>query len=160
MSSPNPSPSTEPSAAPARFGLAGRLAAFAVGSKLTPIAVIASILLGLFAVLQLPREEEPQIKVPMVDVIVAMPGATPAEVENRVTRPMEKLLWEIPDVEYLYSTSSPGQSMVIVRFLVGTDIEAANSTAAATALTYYANSASLETYLVPSVPSVPSNTHR
>ena len=125
MSSPNPSPSTEPSAAPARFGLAGRLAAFAVGSKLTPIAVIASILLGLFAVLQLPREEEPQIKVPMVDVIVAMPGATPAEVENRVTRPMEKLLWEIPGVEYLYSTSSPGQSMVIVRFLVGTDIEAA-----------------------------------
>jgi len=125
VSSPNPSPSTEPSAAPARFGLAGRLAAFAVGSKLTPIAVIASILLGLFAVLQLPREEEPQIKVPMVDVIVAMPGATPAEVENRVTRPMEKLLWEIPGVEYLYSTSSPGQSMVIVRFLVGTDIEAA-----------------------------------
>jgi multidrug efflux pump subunit AcrB len=96
-----------------------------VGSKLTPIAIIASILLGIFAVLQLPREEEPQIKVPMVDVLVAMPGATPTEVENRVTRPMEKLLWEIPGVEYLYSTSSPGQSMVIVRFKVGTDIEAA-----------------------------------
>ncbi len=125
MSSASPLPSTTPETAPARLGLAGRLAAFAVGSKLTPIAVIASILLGLFAVLQLPREEEPQIKVPMVDVIVAMPGATPAEVENRVTRPMEKLLWEIPGVEYLYSTSSPGQSLVIVRFLVGTDIEAA-----------------------------------
>ena len=123
FSGPSPGPSPDP--IPPRFGLAGRLAAFAVGSKLTPIAVIASILLGLFAVLQLPREEEPQIKVPMVDVIVAMPGATPAEVENRVTRPMEKLLWEIPGVEYLYSTSSPGQSMVIVRFLVGTDIEAA-----------------------------------
>ena len=108
-----------------RFGLAGRLAALAVSSKLTPIAVIASMLLGLFAVLQLPREEEPQIKVPMVDVLVAMPGATPTEVENRVTLPMEKLLWEIPGVEYLYSTSSPGQAMVIVRFLVGTDIEAA-----------------------------------
>lgn len=106
-------------------GLAGRLAAFFIDSKLTPIAVIASILLGLFAVLMLPREEEPQIKVPMVDVLVSMPGATPAEVENRITRPMEKLLWEIPGVEYLYSTSGPGQSLVIVRFLVGTDIEAA-----------------------------------
>ncbi len=122
------SPETEnspaASAAP-RFGLAGRLASTFVTSKLTPIAVIASILLGLFAVWQLPREEEPQIKVPMIDVHVAMPGATAAEVENRVTRPMEKLLWEIPGVEYLYSTSSPGGAMVIVRFMVGTDIEAA-----------------------------------
>lgn len=106
-------------------GLAGRLAAYFIDSKLTPIAVIASILLGLFAVLMLPREEEPQIKVPMVDVFVAMPGASPAEVENRLTRPMEKLLWEIPGVEYLYATSSPGQALVIVRFVVGTDIEAA-----------------------------------
>jgi multidrug efflux pump subunit AcrB len=113
-----------PSPAP-RFGLAGRLAAFAVSSKLTPIAVIASMILGVFAVLMLPREEEPQIKVPMVDVIVTMTGATPAEVENRVTLPMEKLLWEIPGVEYVYSTSSPGQSMIVVRFKVGTDIEGA-----------------------------------
>src|SRR5690606_17801289 len=104
-------------------GFAGRLAALFIDAKLTPIVVIASILLGLFAVLMLPREEEPQIKVPMVDVMVGMPGASAAEVENRVTRPMEKLLWEVPGVEYLYSTSSPGSSMVIVRFLVGTDIE-------------------------------------
>jgi multidrug efflux pump subunit AcrB len=120
--------STEPADSaptPPRFGIAGRLASTFVTSKLTPIAVIASILLGLFAVWQLPREEEPQIKVPMIDVHVAMPGATAAEVENRVTRPMEKLLWEIPGVEYLYSTSSPGGAMVIVRFVVGTDIEAA-----------------------------------
>src|SRR5690606_16551748 len=110
---------------PARPGIAGRIAGMFVASKLTPIAVIASILLGFFAVLMLPREEEPQIKVPMVDVLVAMPGATAAEVENRVTRPMEKLLWEIPEVEYLYSTSSPGSSMVIVRYRVGTDIEEA-----------------------------------
>lgn len=106
-------------------GAAGRLAAFFINSKLTPIAVIASILLGLFAVFMLPREEEPQIKVPMIDVLIAMPGATSAEVENRVTRPVEKLLWEIPGVEYLYSTSSPGNSMIIVRYKVGTDIEAA-----------------------------------
>lgn len=107
------------------FGFAGRLAALFINSKLTLIAVIASILLGAFAVLQLPREEEPQIKVPMIDVFVSMPGASPEEVENRVTRPLEKLLWEIPDVEYLYSTSNPGQSMVIVRFVVGTDLETA-----------------------------------
>ncbi|GAB1490039.1 efflux RND transporter permease subunit [Opitutaceae bacterium] len=113
-------------ATPAKpHGLAGRLAAYFVESKLTPIAIIVSIALGLFSVLMLPREEEPQIKVPMVDVIVAMSGASPQEIENRVTRPMEKLLWEIPGVEYLYSTSSPGQSLVIVRFKVGTEIEAA-----------------------------------
>ncbi len=110
---------------PARPGIAGRIAGYFVNSKLTPIAIIASILLGFFAVLMLPREEEPQIKVPMIDVLVAMPGATAAEVENRVTRPMEKLLWEIPGVEYLYSTSSPGDALVIVRFQVGSDIEAA-----------------------------------
>jgi len=109
----------------AKPGLAGRLAGTFAQSKLTPIAVIASILLGLFAVLMLPREEEPQIKVPMIDVFVGMPGASAAEVENRVTRPMEKLLWEIPGVEYLYSTSSPAGALVIVRFKVGTDIEAA-----------------------------------
>ena len=101
------------------------MAALFIDSKLTVIAVIASILMGLFAVIQLPREEEPQIKVPMIDVFVSMQGATPSEVENRVTRPMEKLLWEIPDVEYLYSTSSPGAAMSVVRFKVGTDLEAA-----------------------------------
>ena len=110
---------------PKKYGLAGRLASFFIDSKLTPIAIAASVLLGLFAVLMLPREEEPQIKVPMVDVMVSMSGATAAEVENRVTRPMEKLLWEIPGVEYLYSTSNPGGCVVIVRYKVGTNIEAA-----------------------------------
>jgi multidrug efflux pump subunit AcrB len=67
----------------------------------------------------LPREEEPQIVVPMIDVFVEMPGASAQEVEQRVTRPLEKLLWEIPGVEYIYSTSSEGRSLVIVRFEVG-----------------------------------------
>jgi multidrug efflux pump subunit AcrB len=106
-------------------GIAGRIAGLFAVSKLTPIAVIASILLGVFAVLMLPREEEPQIKVPIVDVFVSMPGASPQEVENRVTRPMEKLLWEVAGVEYLYSTSQDGGAVVIVRFKVGTDAEAA-----------------------------------
>jgi multidrug efflux pump subunit AcrB len=99
--------------------MAGRLAAASVNSRLTPLVIVASIGLGLLAVVALPREEEPQIVVPMIDVLVEMPGATPAEVEQRVTRPLEKLLWEIPGVEYLYSTSSPGLSMVVVRFYVG-----------------------------------------
>jgi multidrug efflux pump subunit AcrB len=110
---------------PARYGFAGRMASLFIDSKLTPIIVVASLLLGVFAVLMLPREEEPQIKVPMIDVMVAMPGATAHEIENRVTRPMEKLLWEIPGVEYLYSTAKPGADLTIVRFKVGTDPEAA-----------------------------------
>jgi len=73
----------------------------------------------------LPREEEPQIKVPMIDVMSSMPGATPAEVEQRLTIPMEKLLYEVPGVEYIYSTSMAGQSLLVVRFLVGEDPETA-----------------------------------
>jgi len=106
-------------------GAAGRLAGAFIHSKLTPLVIIGSLALGLLAVLALPREEEPQIIVPMIDVFVSMPGASPTEVEQRVTRPMEKLLWEVPGVEYLYSTSSPGQSMVVVRFVVGEDEERA-----------------------------------
>ena len=106
-------------------GAAGRLAAAFIHSKLTPLVIVASLLLGVYAVFALPREEEPQIIVPMIDVFVTMPGASPSEVEQRVTRPLEKLLWEIPGVEYVYSTSSPGRAMVIVRFLVGEDEERA-----------------------------------
>src|SRR6186713_428877 len=109
----------------ATYGVAGRLAAAFVNSKLTPLFIVASMSLGGLAVVALPREEEPQIIVPMVDVFVEMPGASPADVEQRVTRPMEKLLWEIPGVEYVYSTSSPGRSMVVVRFTVGEPEEAA-----------------------------------
>jgi multidrug efflux pump subunit AcrB len=108
---------------PRKLGPAGKLARAWIGSKLTPLVIAGSVLLGLFAVWKLPREEEPQIIVPMVDVSVQMPGASAREVEERVTKPMEKLLWEIPGVEYIYSTSSPGRSMAIVRFLVGQDEE-------------------------------------
>jgi multidrug efflux pump subunit AcrB len=118
-----PAPSTGD--ATPKYGFTGRLAALFIDSRLTPIVIAASILLGAFSVLMLPREEEPQIKVPMVDVIVSMPGSTAAEVENRMTRPMEKLLWEIPGVEYLYSTSNPGNAMTVVRFVVGTNLEEA-----------------------------------
>ena len=104
---------------------AGRLAAAFAGSKLTPLFVVASLLLGVSALIKFPREEEPQIIVPLIDVFVEMPGASAREVEERITRPMEKLLWEIPGVEYIYSTSSPGMSMAVVRFFVGEDEEKA-----------------------------------
>ena len=105
------------------LGPAGRFAQAWISSKLTPLLICAALLIGAFAVWKLPREEEPQIIVPMIDVFVQMPGASAHEVEERVTRPMEKLLWEIPGVEYIYSTSSPGMSMAIVRFYVGQDEE-------------------------------------
>ena len=108
-----------------RLGLSGRIAAYFSESKLTPLFVLASIMLGVFAVATLPREEEPQIKVPMIDIFVQAPGMSPKEVEERVTTPMEKLLWEIPGVEYIYSTSSEGMAMAVVRYFVGTDEETA-----------------------------------
>ena len=104
-------------------GPSGKIAQFFIDSKLTPVIIIAAILLGAAAVIALPREEEPQIIVPMIDIFVQMPGASSKEVEQRVTSPMEKLLWEIPGVEYVYSTSSPGMAMVVVRFFVGEDEE-------------------------------------
>ena len=108
---------------PRRLGPAGRLARAWISSKLTPLLICAALLIGAFAVWKLPREEEPQIIVPMIDVFVQMPGASAREVEERVTKPMEKLLWEVPGVEYIYSTSSPGSSMAVVRFFVGQDEE-------------------------------------
>ena len=102
------------------LGLAGRLAHAFLNSKLTPLFIAASLALGIFSVLIIPREEDPQILVPMLDITTAMPGASSAEVEERVTLPIEKLVHQISGVEYVYSTSSPGQSLVIVRFLVGT----------------------------------------
>jgi multidrug efflux pump subunit AcrB len=100
-------------------GFAGRVAHYFINSKLTPLFIVFAILLGTFAVLETPREEEPQIIVPMMDVFVEMPGATAHEVEERVTSPMEKLIWEIPGVEYVYSITQPGLSMVVVRYKVG-----------------------------------------
>jgi len=103
--------------------LAGQVAHAFIDSKLTPLVIVAALLLGAFAILQTPREEEPQIVVPMLDVFVQMPGASSQEVAQRVSLPMEKLLREVPGVEYIYSISHPGMSMVVVRFYVGTKEE-------------------------------------
>ena len=103
------------------LGASGRIARAFLESKLTPLLVVFSLLLGTFAVLVTPREEEPQIKVPMVDVFLAMPGATAQEVERRLIAPVEKAIYQIDNVEYVYSTSQPSGGMIIARFLVGTD---------------------------------------
>jgi len=105
------------------LGPAGKVARAFIHSKLTPLALLAAVSLGAAAVVLLPREEEPQIVVPMIDIMVAVPGASAAEVETRVARPMERLIWEIPGVEYVYTTSSPGMAMAVVRFYVGEDEE-------------------------------------
>src|SRR5579862_9421688 len=104
-------------------GLAGQVARGFIDSKLTPLVIVAALLLGAFAILRTPREEEPQIVVPMLDVFVQMPGASSREVAQRVSLPMEKLLREVPGVEYIYSISHPGLSLLIVRFYVGTKEE-------------------------------------
>jgi len=104
-------------------GLLARITASFVDSKLVPLIVLGALLLGVFAILRTPSEEEPQIVVPMIDVMVTMPGATPREIETRVIGPMEKILWEIPGVEYVYSTAMDGHALTIVRFEVGQDTE-------------------------------------
>jgi multidrug efflux pump subunit AcrB len=110
---------------PPRSGMMTRLSAAFIDSRLTPLLVLAMILIGAFAVMLTPREEEPQIVVPMIDVMVVFPGADPAEVENLVTKPLERKIWEIEGVEYVYASSHPGFALVTARYYVGTDMEAA-----------------------------------
>ena len=105
------------------LGLAGRIANSFIDSKLTPLVVVAALLVGAFSILETPREEEPQIVVPMLDVFIQMPGASADEVAQRVSLPAEKLLRDLPGVEYIYSISHPGVSMLVVRFCVGTKEE-------------------------------------
>jgi multidrug efflux pump subunit AcrB len=112
------------SAEGAAAGLAGRLARGFLHSKLTPLFVVASIALGVAAVLLTPREEEPQIIVPVVDVLVPFPGATVQEVESQLTTPLERRLWGIPGVDYLYSRSTPSAAFITVRFKVNEPLEA------------------------------------
>ncbi|MBW7933966.1 MAG: efflux RND transporter permease subunit, partial [Gemmatimonadaceae bacterium] len=105
------------------MGIAGRVARAFLTSKLTPLVTLASLAVGAIGLLATPREEEPQISVPMVDVIVAMPGAGPKEVENHVARPLERRMWELPGVDHVYAMSGDGYAVVTVRFKVGEDQE-------------------------------------
>ncbi len=104
-------------------GLAGKIAKLFIGSKLTVLLMIVFMVVGVWSSFLIPREEEPQIDVAMADIFVGYPGASPTEVESRVVKPLEKLVSNIPGVEYVYSTSSKEGAMVIVQFYVGEDIE-------------------------------------
>ncbi len=109
------------------MGIAGRVARAFLRSKLTPLVTLASLAVGALALLATPREEEPQISVPMIDVMAMLPGGTPREVENLLTRPIEKLMWQVPGVEYVYASAGEGMSLVTVRFTVGEDQDRAVS---------------------------------
>ena len=104
-------------------GLAGKIAKVFIGSKLTVLLMIVFMVIGVYSSFLIPREEEPQIDVPMADIFVGYPGASPTEVESRVVKPLEKLISNIKGVEYVYSTSMNEKAMVIVQFYVGEDIE-------------------------------------
>jgi multidrug efflux pump subunit AcrB len=104
--------------------LAGRIAGAFLQSKLTPLLMAASLALGAWTVFTMPSEEEPQIIVPLADLFLPLPGASPEEVENRILVPLESVLSGIEGVEYIYSHAQPGFGMVTVRYEVGRDMEA------------------------------------
>jgi multidrug efflux pump subunit AcrB len=105
------------------LGISGRIAQSFLHSKLTPLIIIASLALGALGILATPREEEPQISVPMIDVVAAMPGVSPSEAENLLGRPIEQRMMELPGVDHVYTMSGEGYAMVTVRFKVGEDQE-------------------------------------
>jgi multidrug efflux pump subunit AcrB len=108
-----------------KTGFSGGVAQRFLNSKLTPLLTAFSLVLGIGAVMSTPREEEPQIRVPMIDVAVGMPGATPKEVERRLVEPLERAIWEVADVDYVYSVAQTDGAMVTARFKVGTEPELA-----------------------------------
>ncbi len=104
-------------------GFAGKIAKVFIDSKLTILLMIVFMVIGVYSSFLIPREEEPQIDVPMADIFVGYPGASPKEIESKVIKPLEKIISNIKGVEYVYSTSMQEKGMVIVQFFVGEDIE-------------------------------------
>lgn len=104
-------------------GLSGNIAKAFIQSKLTILLMVAFLLIGGYSTMLIPREEEPQIDVPMADIFLRYPGASPKEIETRIVQPLEKIISNIKGVEYVYATSMQGQAMLIVQFYVGEDIE-------------------------------------
>jgi multidrug efflux pump subunit AcrB len=103
------------------MGLSGRIAKLFLLSEITPLLALVGLLLGVFAVLVTPREEEPQINVTFANVFIAFPGASSQEVEQLVSTPAEQILSEISGVKHVYSVSQPGQAILTVQFEVGED---------------------------------------
>jgi len=101
------------------LGVSGRIASAFQSNALTPLLALVALLLGLFAVLVTPREEEPQINVTMADVLIPFPGASSADVQNMVARPAEQVLSQIAGIEHTYSVARPGLAVLTVQFKVG-----------------------------------------
>jgi len=108
-----------------KTGPSGGLAQRFLNSKLTPLLIAASLAAGVGGLATTPREEEPQIRVPMIDVAVGLPGAAPREVERRIVEPLERAIWEVPGVEYVYSAAQTDGALITARFRVGTEPELA-----------------------------------
>ena len=104
-------------------GISGKIAHFFINSKLTILLMIGLMIIGIYSSFLIPREEEPQINVPMADVMVGYPGANPTEVENRVVKPLEKIISNIKGVEHVHSMAMNGQAVMVVQFYVGEDTE-------------------------------------
>ena len=104
-------------------GISGKIAKAFIKSKLSILLMIAFMLLGVFSIYYIPREEEPQIEVPMADIMIGYPGASPSEMESTVVQPIEKIVSNIKGVEDVYSTSMNGMAMLTVQFYVGEDVE-------------------------------------
>jgi multidrug efflux pump subunit AcrB len=111
--------------APPSLGPAGRLAAIFIDSPLTPLLIIATLCAGLVALIFTPRQEDPEIAVPMVDIFFEFPGASAAHVAELASEPLELIMSEIEGVKHVYSTSRRGRGLVTVRFKVGRDIDTA-----------------------------------
>jgi multidrug efflux pump subunit AcrB len=107
------------------LGLSGRLARATIGSPLTPLFLLAAILVGLLAVFTIPREEEPQISVPMVDIMVRAPGLKAADGAELVAKPLETIVKSIDGVDHVYTQATDDQVMVTARFKVGQDADSA-----------------------------------
>ena len=101
------------------FGIAGQLAAKFQNNALTPLLAIVALLMGLFAVMVTPREEEPQINVTMANVLIPFPGASSADVQSKVAMPAEQVLGQIAGIDHTYSVSRPGMAVLTVQFKVG-----------------------------------------
>ncbi|MBT6455150.1 MAG: efflux RND transporter permease subunit, partial [Gammaproteobacteria bacterium] len=105
------------------LGLAGGLAKAFIHSPLTPMLLIACFLLGIMGVVLTPRQEDPQISVPMVDVFVRYKGASAQQVSKLATEPLERMLNEMSGVDHVYSAAMRGKGMVTVQFEVGEELE-------------------------------------
>jgi multidrug efflux pump subunit AcrB len=101
------------------MGISGRIARYFQNSQMTPLLALVALLLGIFATLVTPREEEPQIDVTMANVFIAFPGASAKDVENLVATPAEQVLSRMSGIEHVYSVSRPGMAVVTVQFDVG-----------------------------------------